>query len=158
MHFVDEKNDLAALGFNLRKDSLEAFFEFTTVFGARDECSHVQPKQALVLKTLGHVAIDDAQGQTLGDSRLADARFADKHGIVFRTARKHLDRPADFFVAADDRIELAVAGSFCQVARIALECIIGLLSGSTVSGTPLAHGVDRLVQDVGRCTISFENF
>ena len=62
---------------------------------------------AAVFQGLGHVAVDDPQGQPFDDGRLADARLADQHGIVLRAAREDLDHAADFLVAADDRIELA---------------------------------------------------
>ena len=55
-----------------------------------------------------HVALDDAQGEAFDDRRLADARLADQHGIVLRAAREDLDHAANFLVAADDRIELAL--------------------------------------------------
>ena len=44
-----------------------------------------------------------------GDRGLADAGLADQHRIVLGPAGEHLDRAADFLVAADHRVELAVA-------------------------------------------------
>ncbi len=60
-------------------------------------------------EAVGHVAVDDAQRQTFDDGGLADAGLADQHRIVLGAARQHLDGAADFLVAADHRIELAVA-------------------------------------------------
>ena len=79
------------------------------------ERAHIERDDALVLQALRHVALHDPQGEPFGDGRLADARLADQHRIVLRAARKHLDHAADFLVAADHRIELAVAGPFDQV-------------------------------------------
>ena len=56
-----------------------------------------------------HIAVDDPQREAFDNRRLADARLADQHGIVLRPAGEHLNDAADFFIAADDRIELALA-------------------------------------------------
>ena len=58
----------------------------------------------------GHVAGDDALGQPLDDGGLADAGLADEHRVVLGTPGQHLHDPADLGVAADDRVELALAG------------------------------------------------
>ena len=79
------------------------------------ERAHVERDDALVLEAFGHVALDDPQGEAFGDGRLADARLADQHGIVLRAAREDLDHAADFLIAADDRIELALPGPLDQI-------------------------------------------
>ncbi len=89
--------------------------------------AHVQRQELLVLQALGHVAVDDAQGQALDDGGLADAGLADQHGIVLGAARQDLDGAADLLVAADHRVELAVAGGLGQVAGVALEGVIAFL-------------------------------
>jgi hypothetical protein len=66
---------------------------------------------------LGHVARDDALGQALDDGGLADAGLADQHRVVLGATRQHLDHAADLLVAADDRVELALARQLGQVAR-----------------------------------------
>jgi hypothetical protein len=76
---------------------------------------------------LGHVAVDDALGQALDDGGLADAGLADEHGVVLGAAREHLDDPADLGVAADDRVELAVARGLGEVGAVLLQ---GLRRGS----------------------------
>ena len=65
--------------------------------------------EPLVLERLGHVAAHDALRDPLDDGRLADARLADEHGVVLRAAREHLHDAADLLVAADDRVDLALA-------------------------------------------------
>ena len=66
-------------------------------------------EQLLVFQAVRHVAVDDAQRQALDDGGLADARLADQHRIVLGAPRQHLNGAADFLVAADHRVELAVA-------------------------------------------------
>ena len=55
------------------------------------------------------------------DRRLADARLADEHGVVLRAPREHLDHAADFLVAADHRVELALPGPLDQVDAVLLQ-------------------------------------
>src|ERR1700733_13432176 len=55
-------------------------------------------------------AIDDAQRQPFSDGGLAHARLADQHRIVLGAAGQDLDGAADFLVAADHRVELALTG------------------------------------------------
>ncbi len=63
----------------------------------------------LFLRRLGHLARDDALRQPLGDGGLADARLADQHRVVLLAAREDLDDALDLLLAADDRVELALA-------------------------------------------------
>ena len=78
----------------------------------------------MLLQNFGNVAGNDALGQAFDDGGFADAGFADQYGIILRAAREHLHDAANFFVAADDRIELAAAGLLGEVARIAFERLI----------------------------------
>ena len=87
---------------------LQPLLEFAAVFRAGDQRAHVEREQLLVAQALGHVAVDDALRQAFDDGGLADAGLADQHRIVLRAPRQNLDRAADFLVAADDRIELAL--------------------------------------------------
>ena len=96
-------------GCDLLQHGLEALLELAAVLGAGDQRAQVERDDALVLQALGHVAADDALGQALDDGGLADARLADEHRVVLGAAREHLDDAADLVVAADDRVELALA-------------------------------------------------
>ena len=65
-----------------------------------------------------HVAVDDAQRQALDDRGLADAGLADEDGIVLGAPGQDLDGAADLLVAADHRVELAVARRLGEVAGV----------------------------------------
>ena len=104
---------------------LQPLLELAAILRAGDERAHVERDDPLVLEAFGHVAADDAAGQPFDDGRLADAGLADEHRVVLRAARQHLDDAADLLVAADDRIELALARELGQVAAVALERLIG---------------------------------
>ena len=110
VHLVDEQDDRALGGGDLVEHGLQPLLELAAVFRAGDQRAHVEREQLLVLQALGHVAVDDAQGEALDDGRLADAGLADQDGVVLGAARQDLDGAADLLVAADDRVELAVAG------------------------------------------------
>ncbi len=124
VQLVDEQDDLALRVGDLLEHRLQALLELAAILRAGDERAHVERDDALVLQPFGHVAADDAAGQPLDDGGLADARLADEHGVVLGAAREHLDDAADLFVAADDRIELALAGELGQVAAVAFERLV----------------------------------
>ena len=129
---------------------LQPLLELAAVFGARDQRAHVERQQLLVLQAFRHVAVEDAQRQALDDGGLADAGLADQHRIVLGAAGQHLDGAADFLVAADHRIELAVARGLGQVAGIFLQRVIGVLGRGAVGGAALAQRFDRRVEVLRR--------
>ena len=77
----------------------------------------------LFFQTFGHVAGNNALREAFDDSGLADARFADEDGIIFRAAGKDLDDAANFFISSNDRIKLAATRLFGQVASIFVESL-----------------------------------
>ena len=103
MDFVDEKDGAAVDDFF--DNFFESFLELAAVHGAGDEAADVEHENALVEEGLGHVAVDDALGQTFDDGGLADAGFADECGVVFVAAAEDLDDAFDFHLAADDGVE-----------------------------------------------------
>ena len=107
-------------------------------------------KQLLVLQAVRHVAVDDALRQAFDDGGLADAGLADQHRIVLGAPRQHLDGAADLLVAADHRIDLAVARRLREIAGIFLERVIGVLGRRTVGGAALAQRFDRGVEVLRR--------
>ena len=116
--FIDEQHDLPLAGGHLLEHRLEPLLKFTPVLGAGDQGPHVEGNQLAILQGLGHIAVDDALGQALHDGGLAHPRFADEDRVVLSAAAEDLDRAADFFIAADDRIELAGLGRFGEIAAV----------------------------------------
>ncbi len=121
VQLVDEEDDVALGRLHFLEHGLEALFELAAELGAGDQRAQIERDDSLVLEALGHVVLHDAQGEAFGDGRFADARLADEHGIVLGAARQHLDDAADFLVAADDRIELALAGALDQIDAVLLQ-------------------------------------
>ena len=108
----------------------------------------VEGDEALVLEALGHVAVGDAPGEALDDGRLADAGLADQHGVVLRPPREHLDDAADLVVAADDRVDLALAGAGGEVLAVALEgleLLLGVLRRDAVRAADLLEDLQQLL-------------
>ena len=132
------------------KHGLQPLLELAAIFRARNQRAHVERQQLLVLQALRHVAVENAQRETFDDGGLADAGLADQDGIVLGAAGKHLDGAADFLVASDHGIELAVTRRLRQVARIFLQRVIGVLGRGAVGGAALAQGLDRRIEVLRR--------
>ena len=150
VHLVDEQDDLALGGLDLLQHRLQPLLELAAIFCSRNHRAEVERQHLLVLERLRHVAIDDAQRQTLDDRRLADARLADQHRIVLGAPRQHLDGPANFLVAPDHRIELAGAGDRGDVAGIFLQRVETLLGVGAVDPAAAADLGHCLLQRLGR--------
>ena len=87
MHLVDEEQYLSLGLCDLVEYRFETFLELTAELRTRNECAHVERVERLVLQRLGHIPRHDAAGKPLDNCRLADARLADEHRIIFRAAR-----------------------------------------------------------------------
>src|SRR5690606_26622734 len=75
---VDEDDDVAARA-DLLGDLLEALLEVAAVAGSGDERAEVERVDLLLLERLGHIALDDREGEALDDGRLADSGLTDQH-------------------------------------------------------------------------------
>src|ERR1051326_2144008 len=115
VQLVDEDDDVRVVG-QLFHDRLEALFELTAVLRPRHDERDVERENPLVRQEVRHVAVDNLLGETLDDSRLADARLADEHGVVLRAAAQHLLDALELMLAADERIELILHRRLGEVA------------------------------------------
>ena len=122
MDFVDEQ-DRAGIGLKLLDDLLEPFLEIAAVARTGKQRSHIEREHGGVAQHVGHFAVDDAARQPFGNRGLADAGIADEQRIVFRPAAQHLNGAADLGVAADQRIDLAVARLLVEVDAVSIESI-----------------------------------
>ena len=113
-HGVDlvDEHDRAGIGLDLLDHLLEPFLEIAAIARAGEQRAHVEREHGGVLEHVRHLAVDDAARQPFGDRGLADAGFADEQRIVLLPAAQHLDGAADLGIAADQRIDLAVACAF----------------------------------------------
>ena len=120
VELVDEQDDVAA-GADLLEHLLEPLLEVAAVAGAGDERAEVERVELLAGERLGHVVVGDGLGQALDDGGLADAGLADQHRVVLRAPRQHLHDPLGLAGAADDRVELLLAGELGEVAAELVE-------------------------------------
>ena len=126
MNLIDEKNRTRKR-FDFLHHRFEAFFEVAAIARAGEQRAHVEREDRCTLQDVGHMAIDDLARQALRDRRLADAGITDEQRIVLLTAAEHLHGAHDFLLAADQRIDLAVAGLLVEVDAIGIERVAGLL-------------------------------
>jgi len=146
VQFVDEQNDLPLALFHLVEHGLEAFLEFATVFCACNERAHIKSKELAALEALRHVALDDAEGQTFHDGGFAHARLAYEHRVVFGAARENANNAADFGISANDRVHLALAGCFHEIAGILGQRFKGVFGGGAGharAAAQLFHGCHK---------------
>ena len=139
VQLVDEGDDLALGLGDLLQHGLEPLLELAAVLRAGDHRGQVERHQPLALEALRDVAGDDPLGQALDDRRLADAGLADEHRVVLGAPGEHLDDAADLGVAADDRVDLALAGALGEVDGELLQRLEGALR---VGGGDLAVAAD----------------
>ena len=149
VHLVDEQDDAAVGRGHFGQHRLETLLELAAIFRSRDQRAHVERHELLVAQRFRHVAVDDAKRETLDDRRLADAGLADEHRIVLGPARQHLDGAADLLVAANHRIELAIARGVGKVAGVFLQRVILVLGARRIRGAALSEVVDRGVEGLG---------
>ena len=94
---------------------LQPLLEVAAVAGAGDHAGQLELDHPLAGQRLRHVVVHDALGEALHDRGLADAGLADQHRVVLGPAGQDLDGLLDLVVAADHRVDLALAGQRGQV-------------------------------------------
>ncbi len=146
VQLVKEEDDLAGRLLDLGQHRFQPLLELSPVFGAGQQRADVERDHPAVAQALGHVAVDDPLCQPLDDRGLADAGVADQHRVVLGSPREHLDDAADLLIAADHRVELAVARLGGQVAAEFLQCLNALLGVGRGHLVRAAHLGDRLLQ------------
>ncbi len=153
VQLVDEEHDLALRLGDLLEHGLQAVLELAAVLGPGDQRAEVERDHALVLERLGHVALHDALREPLDDRGLADARLADQDGVVLGAAREDLDHAAHLVVAADHRVELALARELGEIAAVALQRLVAVLGVPVVDALVppdlLEHAQQRIAADAG---------
>ena len=148
VQLVNKEDHLAGCVGDLFEDGLEPLLELATVLGASDEGTHIELHDALLLEPFGHVAAGDALGEPLGDGGLADTGLADQDRVILGPAAEDLDNAPDFAIAADDRVELALARQLGQVAPIALQRLVGglgVLGGDALTAADAGERLQNLV-------------
>ncbi len=94
--------------------------------------------------------------QSLDDCGLAHARLADQHGIVLGAPLQDLNGAANFIVAPDHRIELALSRALGQVDAVLLQRLAILLRARILHLGAAAHFLDGLFQIGARRAVGLE--
>ena len=153
MDLVDERDDLPVGVLDLFQHALQAFLEFATVFGAGHHGAQVERDELLVLQGSGHIAGDDALGQSFYDGGFAHAGLADQHRVVLGATGEDLDDAADLLIAPDHRVEFAFLGRGGQVGGVLFQRLVAAF-GVRAGDLPVASahgrhgGTQRLRGDV----------
>ena len=133
MDLVDEQ-DRAGIGLKLLDDLLEPLLEVAAVTRTGKEGAHIKSEHGGVAQHVRHLAVNNAARQPFGDRGLADASLADEQRIILLPPAQHLDGAADLGVAADQRIDLALARLLVEVDAISVERVALLLRLVAVLG------------------------
>ncbi len=124
VHFVDEQDRLGPLG-QRGDDGLEPLLEVAAEARPGEQRGRVQRVDFGALEDGRHVILQQPLRQAFGQRGLADAGFADEHGVVLAPAAEHFHRPLQLVAAADQRVELAGGGARRQVHRVGDQRIAG---------------------------------
>ena len=126
MDFVDEQ-DGAGIALQLLDDLLEPLLEIAAIARAGEQRAHVEREHRGVAQHIWHFAVHNAAREPLGDRGLANAGLADEQRIVLLPTAQHLDGAVDLGLAADQRIDLAVARLLVEVDAVCVERVDFLL-------------------------------
>ncbi len=148
VQLVDEQDDVAFLFREFVQHGLQAFFEFAAEFRTRDQRAHVECENPFALQAFRYLAVEDPLRKTFDDRGLAHARLADQHRIVLGASLQHLNRAANFVVATNDRIELALFGAFGEIDRVLVERLTTLFRVLILHGFSLSNVCNDLFQRI----------
>jgi Protein of unknown function (DUF3170). len=146
VQLVDEDDDLPLFLGDFLEHRLQTFLELAAILGPGEQRRHVETHHFLALERFRDLFIDDPLRQAFDDRRLADARLADQHRVVLGTPLQNLDRPADFVVAPDHRVELAMTGAIGEVDAVLGQRLTLPFDVLTVDPLSAAHRGHRLLE------------
>ncbi len=181
--FVDEEHRIGVV-FKLGHHGFETLFEVAAIAGARQKRAHIERENRGFGENLGGLAVDDFACKPLGDGGFTNAGITDQKRVVLAAAAQHLNAALDLAGAADQRIDIALAGFFVEIDAIfAKRAFLGLfgfgravlvlglgagtgnrarLAVSGVFGDAMGDIIDRVVtghvlllQEIGRVAFAF---
>ena len=154
---IDEEQYLAVAGDDLLHDALQTLLELALILRTGDQRTHVEREDHLRLQVLGHVAVHDTVGDTLGDGRLTHTGLTHEDGVVLRTARKDLQHTSYLLLTSDDGVQLAVARHLVQVDRILAQGVELLRRGLRVDRRTAAEAANGLNELLLRRAVALEH-
>ena len=121
MEFVDEE-DRVFRTTHFIHHGFDAFFELTTILRTGHHHGQVKHHNPFITKSFRHIAFDDQLSHAFDDGGFANAGFAQKDGIIFRSTRENLDHTFDLVGPANDRIKFDLTCQLCEIATEAIQC------------------------------------
>ncbi|MNI35929.1 hypothetical protein D3C73_899660 [compost metagenome] len=94
--------------------------------------------------------------QTFDDGGFTHARLADQHRVVFGTTLQHLNGATDLFVTADNRVKLALLGTFGQINSVFLQRLTLVFSTLIFHAVSTSHLLNSLADFIGCRTGRFQ--
>ena len=152
VQLVDEEDDRCPPTADLVHDRLQALLELAAVLGAGHHGGQVEGDHPLVEQGLGHLrrrTMRCARPSTM--AVLPTPGSPIRHRVVLGAAAEDLDHPLDLLVAADHRVQLALAGELRQVAAKLIEgrgLAAGLGSSPGTRHAPGRRGQCRLAASI----------
>src|SRR5208337_875686 len=120
MDFIDEK-DRSLLLFEFLNHAFEACFEVAPELGARKKRPHIEGIDLDFEKSRRDLLVMDFERKTLRYGGFAHPRVPHENGVILAAPAKYLERPQNFLITADKRIDQTLGGLFDQVYGKALE-------------------------------------
>jgi len=120
VNFIDEQHGVR-LVLQCFQDPLQPLLKIATVFGARQQSTHVQGINNGFGQNFGHAALRDAPSQTFRNGRFANASFAHQQGVVLAATTQNLDGALNLVFATNQRVDLALFGHLVEVLRELLQ-------------------------------------
>ena len=146
MKFINKNNRLTFILRNVFEHCFESLFKFAAVLGTGQQRCHVQHQYTLVFERFGHFAVDDALRQSFDDGGFADTRLANQHRVVLAAPLQDLNDAADLVVAADHRVELALARPVGEVEAVFHQGLALLLGVGAADRLTAAYSGDGALQ------------
>ena len=123
MKLIDEKNYLPLRLCDFGDYSLQSLLKLTAEFCTGNKASHVQRKKTFVFKAFRDIPACDSAGKTFDNCRLSDSRLTNQNRIILCSAYKNLHYAADFFIAANYRVNFVLSGTCRQISAIFFESL-----------------------------------
>ena len=126
VHFIDKENDASIGLLNIIKEGFESLLKLTAKLRTCDHCAQVETDNRFVLQGCRYISRDYPLGEALDDGSFSNSRLTDKDRIVLGSSTQDVDDSADFFVAADDRVEFSGSRFGGEVNSVFFEGLIGV--------------------------------
>ena len=118
---VNEQHDRVRALLDLVDHALEAVLELALDARAGLQQAEVEHVQFDRLEHVGHVAFGNPRGQSFDHRGLADAGLAGEDRVVLPAPQQNVDHLPDLGVAADHRVDVAVAGALGEIGRVLVQ-------------------------------------